>query len=268
MHRSLLAVALAATMGLSGAQPALPLPLPLPMPMPVRSEAAGAATAVAGNAFGVTRYKIEAVGFHANDETWYDGPFFAWWISDEIAVFIRDHDRRVSTLSRQFSNVDAGDSRSFDADENCILPIGGHPSHTGLSATTDTWSCAPAGVPGPFSFTVEMYEIDGGFFHTLHDCLANAGCGFSIPAGNSYSGSHLDDLVGHRTLVFTAQELAAAMPRVNDVVEETIKLGPCFDERGCIESPGTPNDPEYTFTYRLTRLPNTLPDPLLDPDPD
>lgn len=262
MSRSILAVALAAMTSLGYAQSAQPLP------MPARSAPSVAASAGLDNAFGVRRYKVEALGFHANDEAGYDSPFFAPWISDEIAVFIRDHAHRVSTLSRQFGDVDAGESRSFDAGENCILPIGGYPPFTGLSATTETWTCSDAGTPGPFSFTVEMYEIDGGFFHTLHDCLANVGCGFSIPAGDSYSGSHLDDLIGHRTLAFTAEELAVAMPNVHDVVDETIKLGPCFDERGCVESPGTPDDAEYTFTYRLTRLPNTLPDPILDPGPD
>lgn len=260
MPRSTLAVALALTIGGGCTQSVKPVPVPAAPP--------AAAVAVLDHVAGQRRYQVEAVGFHANDETWYDGPFFAWWISDEVAVFIRDHDRRVSTLSREFRDVDAGESRSFEADENCILPIGGYPPYTGLSATTDVWSCSPAGASGPFSFTVELYEIDGGFWHTLHDCLANVGCGFSIPAGDSYSGSHLDDLIGHRTLVFTAAELATALPNVNDVVDETIKLGPCFDERGCVESPGTPNDPEYTFTYRVTRLANVLEEPLLEPDPD
>ena len=49
------------------------------------------------------------------------------------------------------------------------------------------------------------------------------------------------------------------MPNVGDTFDETITLGPCFDERadegGCVTGTGIPDPAEYTFTYRFTRLP-------------
>jgi hypothetical protein len=123
------------------------------------------------------------------------------------------------------------------------------------------WQCKDAGIPGPFSFTVEMYEEDSGFWH---DCFTGEwGCDFSSVAG--YPGSN-DELIGKRTLEFTAEKLAAAMPNINDTFEETIDLGPCFDERGCpMDFPGKPIGPEYTFTYVITRLPDVSVGPVVGP---
>jgi hypothetical protein len=201
------------------------------------------------------RFKIEALGFKCLDESWYDSPFFTPWISDEVIVLIRDPARRVISLSRVFGDVDTGESRSFESDENCVLPIDGliGQSDTLLVAPHNAWACSSAGIPGPFSFTVEMHEEDGGIFH---DCILNFpfGCTFT---GVGIEAEDNEELIGRRTLEFTAEALAAAMPNVNDTFDETITLGPCHDERGCVESPGLPTGPEYTFTYRLTRLPDT-----------
>lgn len=46
------------------------------------------------------------------------------------------------------------------------------------------------------------------------------GCSFSLVEG--YPGDN-DELFGRRTLAFTAEELATAMPNVNDTFVETIK---------------------------------------------
>ena len=74
-----------------------------------------------------------------------------------------------------------------------------------------------------------------------------------MPDGN-------DDLIGLRTVEFTGPELAAAMPNVGDTFDETIKLGPKIDASGndVVNGPvsaGAPGPGEYTFTYRITRLP-------------
>jgi hypothetical protein len=203
-------------------------------------------------------YKVEALNFKCIDEVGWDSPFFAPWISDEVIVAIDA--LGASTISRIFGDVDTGESRSFEPDESCILPIEGlsHNGDNAFFASSETWTCAKSGTSGPFSFTVVMAEEDSGFFH---DCFSDFpwGCGFGggVPDFN-------DDLIGRRTVVFTAEELAAAMPNINDTIEETIALGPCFDERGCVTSPGTPNDAEYRFTYRLTRMdgPGADPTPL------
>ena len=209
------------------------------------------------------RYKVEAVGFKCLDETWYDSPFFAPWISDEVMVILRDPQRRVLTVSRVFDDVDTNETRNFGPQENCILPINDQQDQY-LQAPGHSWTCGAAGVSSPFTFSVEMYEED-----------LDLELGFQIPPNKYDEDSSIftksDELIGRRTLAFPAEELAAAMPNVNDTVEETIKLGACYDdegrEGGCVETPIWPTGPEYTFTYRLTRLPDVTQEPVINPNP-
>jgi hypothetical protein len=69
------------------------------------------------------KFKVEAVGFHCNDETGYDSPWFDPWISDEVRVGISTP--AATTISVVFTDVDSGETRSFAPDESCILPIDG-----------------------------------------------------------------------------------------------------------------------------------------------
>lgn len=184
------------------------------------------------------RYKVEALRFKALDETWYDSPWFAPWISDEVKLILRDPERRVMSISRIFEDVDSGEHRSFSSRENCILPVR-NASNDRLVAPAEAWSCSEAGVPGPFHFTVEMYEADTDAWSDLYDCLINLGCGFSVTLGyDSDSDDYTvgDELIGKATVVYTAEDLSASLPYVGDYAEETVTLGPCFDERGCVES--------------------------------
>lgn len=212
------------------------------------------------------RFKVEALRFKCLDEDGFDSPFFAWWISDEVVVVIHDPDRRVVTASGVFEEVDTGDSEDFAFNENCILPISGLTGQQGtlLVASHKDWFCSSAGIAGPFQFTVSMYEEDSGFFHDCFNDFPFGGCGFDIVAGY---GSN-DDLIGRRTLAFTAGELGTAMPNVNDTFDETITLGACDGDQAppvCAES--IPSGPKYTFTYRLTRLPDVTVGPVVDPNP-
>lgn len=199
----------------------------------------------------VPHYKIEALGFRCNDETGYDSPWWAPWISDEVKIAIEAP--TSGSVSREFGDVDSGEHRNFAPAESCILPMAG-PGGPFYQAPGEPWSCAGEGVPGPFAFTVVMAESDSGFWA---DCLSDfpfGGCHFGggVPDAN-------DELIGHATLSFPLQDLAAAMPFVGDVVEETAILGPCHDERGCVTTPLGPSPAEYSFTYRVTRLPDALP---------
>jgi hypothetical protein len=183
---------------------------------------------------------VEAVSFHCNDEVSYDGP----WISDEVRVGIGTP--AIITISKVFGDVDSGETWSFAPDQSCIYPIMGAGGPGVFVAPDATWTCSPAGTPGPISFTIVMAEEDSGFFHRLSS-EGQFTAPIELPDGN-------DDLIGRFTVEVTPEELATAMPNVGDTFDETITLGPCFDERGCVTSPGTPNDAEYTFTYRFTRL--------------
>ena len=218
---------------------------------------AAAQTRLPGFPNKVPHYKIEALSFRCNDETGYDSPWWAPWISDEVRVAIEAP--TSGSVSREFDDVDSGEHRSFGPAESCILPMAG-PGGPVYSAPDEHWSCASQGVPGPFAFTVVMAEVDGGFWA---DCLSDfpfGGCGFGggVPDFN-------DDLIGRATLSFPLQDLAAAMPFVGAVVVETAILGPCHDERGCVTTPFGPSPAEYTFTYRVMRLPDAL--PPLTPSP-
>jgi hypothetical protein len=193
------------------------------------------------------KYKVEAVSFHCNSETGYDEPWFDPWISDEVRVGIGTP--AIITISKVFGDVDSGETWSFEPDQSCIYPIMGAGDPGVFVAPASTWTCLPAGTPGPISFTVVMAEEDSGFFHefgtAFHDPI-------KLPDGN-------DDVIGRFTVEVTPQELAAVMPNVGDTFDETITLGPCFDERadegGCVKGTGIPDPAEYTFTYRFTRLP-------------
>jgi hypothetical protein len=241
--------------------------------------AAGLATAVSNPVLGDTRprpvverrYKVEALNFRCLDETWYDSPWFAPWISDEVMVILRDPERKVLTVSRVFGDVDTNETRIFGHHEKCILPVR-DVTNDFLRAPRDAWSCGEAGVSGPFSFTVEMYEADSDDWNGAYNCFIQFDCGFSVLLPGHYpvdsaNFTEGDELIGKRTLVFPVHELEQVMPNVGDTFEETIKLGPCHDERGCVESPGLPTGPEYTFTWRLTRLPNRILEPVVDPNP-
>jgi hypothetical protein len=191
-------------------------------------------------------FKIEAVKFKCLDETGYD-----WLGSDEIRIGIESSFARI--ISREFGDVDTDETRSFKPEESCILPVGEKDGDIlgALVAPSVRWSCSASGAPGPFSFEVTMVEVDVDLF------------GFSQPppvAGGA------NDLIGRRTVAFTAEELAAAMPAVGDTAEETITLGPCVDPLVCGDRFFFEPEPaEYTFTWRLTRMPDAL--PPLDPDP-
>jgi hypothetical protein len=191
-------------------------------------------------------YKVEAVRFHSNHETWHD-----WLGADDVRVGIGTP--TTETISKVFSNVDAGETKTFAPDQSCIYPIDGRgPGGNGVFKPSQTWTCSNRGASGPISFTVVMAEEDGGFFH---DCLSDfptGGCAF-------YSPSRLpdpnDELIGWYTVEFTPEQLAFAMPNVGDYIEPVIMLGPCHDERKDAGHCGRPPEPvEYTFTYRITRV--------------
>ena len=119
-----------------------------------------------------------------------------------------------------------------------------------LVAPDISWACGTLGVPGPFSFTVVMVEVDWDPF------------GFSQPppvAGGA------NDLIGRKTVSFTPEELVAAMPAVGSTVDLNFILGPCVAPRVCPRGFFDPSPAEYRLTLRLTRLPDAI--PRIDPNP-
>ena len=178
------------------------------------------------------RFKIEAVGVKALDES---GP--DWLGSDEIYAITQaaDHTTRTETLD----GVDTGETHLFASNLDCIVPSHGW----------GVYPCDEAGVDGPLSFTVHLYEEDfdwGSVFGHFRPWSPEPG--------------PYDDLIGRQTITLTEAQLLTAMPHVGDTDTQWARLGgPCgYVQPGavCGSSPYslTGTGPEYLFIYRITRL--------------
>ncbi len=193
----------------------------------------------------VPSFKVEAVGFKALDETGFD-----WLGSDEIRVgFVTPFE---DITSREFGNVDSGDSRTFNADESCVVPVGQVTDRQlgRLVGPRSDWFCADLGRPGPLSFEVVMAEQDINLI------------GFDFPPKVLDPG---DDLIGRKTLTFTPEQLLAALPTIGSTFDENILLGPCAPPLQCPDDWFSPSPALYRVTLRLTRMPNSF--PPIDPVP-
>jgi hypothetical protein len=184
------------------------------------------------------RYKIEAIRFKARDETGFD-----WPGSDEVMV--QTNDAKGSTVSNEIGGIDSGDTHNFDPAKSCIVAV-----HPGIVVLGKTSVCDDVGEPAPLGFQVEFWEKDFGL----------PPYGFQVPPGQPGPGQHIgpwwaddefddDDFIGSARIDFSTQELEAALPHVGDEQIETVKLDPC---------PGwiCAGFPDYTFTWRVTRLPD------------
>jgi hypothetical protein len=182
------------------------------------------------------RYKIEAMRFKARDETGID-----WLGSDEVMVETRD--AKGWTVSDEIGNIDSGDTHHFDPVKSCIVPV-----RPGIVVLGKTSVCDDVGEPAPLGFRVEMWEKDFSIFGGFSKCLPGA--------GDSHAGPHCvadegDDFIGRAQIDLSAQELEAALPNVGDEHIETVVLNPCRGDV-CDVTFG----PDYSFTFRVTRLPD------------
>lgn len=183
------------------------------------------------------RYKIEAMSFKAHDETGID--FLG---SDE--VMIETTDPKGWTVSNEIGNIDTGDTHHFDPAKSCIVAV-----RPGTVVLGKSSVCDDAGEPGPLSFQVEFWEKDTSPFG-----------GFCITASGEHVGPYCvndtygDDFIGRADIYYSTQELEAALPNVGDEQLESIELFPCP-----AETCGTgPDQGDYTFAWRVTRLPDVL----------
>jgi hypothetical protein len=185
------------------------------------------------------RYKIEAMRFKARDETGID-----WLGSDEVMV--ETEDAKGWTVSKEIGDIDSGDTHSFDPAKSCIIAV-----RPGVVVLGETSMCDEVGEPAPLGFYVEFWEKD----------LFGFPAGFCGPLGTQGPDRHAgpycandhngDDFIGSAQIDYSTQELEAALPNVGDEQIETITLDPCPGQI-CTSSS------DYTFTWRVTRLPNVL----------
>ena len=189
------------------------------------------------------RYKIEAIRFKARDETGID-----WPGSDE--VMIGTDDAKGWTVSDEIGGIDSGDTHNFDPAKSCIVAV-----RPGIVVLGKTSMCEDAGEPAPLGFQVEFWEKDligipPGF------------CLFGPPAPGQHGGPHCagdgngDDFIGRAQIDYSTQELEAALPHVGDEVIESVRLDACPAGWVCGDGPGPWNVGDYTFTWRVTRLPD------------
>jgi hypothetical protein len=184
------------------------------------------------------RYKIEALGFKARDETGN-----SWLGSDE--VMIRTDDAKGWTVSGQIGDIDSGDAHHFDPAKSCIAPV-----RPGIVVLGKTSVCDDSGEAAPLSFAVEFWEKDwfGGFGRDF--------CSPGSPASAMHAGPHCandnagDDFIGRAHIDLSIQDLETALPNVGDEYIETVVLEQCGSGSTC----DVPYGPDYSFTYRITRL--------------
>jgi hypothetical protein len=184
----------------------------------------------------LARFKLEAVSFHAVDETgWFD-----FTGSDEVYVSIHVPARNVATISQVFEEIDTGVTTNIPSGQSCILPIAGVTGPKTFDGYAgDRWSCSPEGAPGPFSFTVVLREKDGCIHFT-------SWCGF--PAGERPGQEPepidpVDGLIGRHTVNYSMEELLALQVGQSKVENSLVSGG----------------DGIYQFDWRITRLPDAEP---------
>ncbi len=180
------------------------------------------------------RYKVEAMRFKARDESGID-----WWGSDEVMV--GTFDAKGHTTSSEIDDIDSGNTHHFDPVKSCILAV--RPGEVVLGKTS---LCTDVGEPAPLNFQVELWEKDisfgfcstliGSEHHFTRHCLQDSN----------------DDFLGHAQMDLSIQELETALPQVGDQRIETVVLNPCRGADVCDVTYG----PDYSFTYRITRLPD------------
>lgn len=189
------------------------------------------------------RYKIEAMRFKARDETGFD-----WPGSDEVMV--ETSDAKGWTVSNKIGNIDSGDTHDFDPAKSCIVAV-----RPGVVVLGKTSVCDGTGEPAPLSFEVEIWEKDGFGFPAGF-------CAPLSPAADGHAGPHCandqngDDFIGHAQIDLPAQDLETALPNIGDELIETVVLSPCEGGGVC----GGWGFPDYSFTYRITRLPDVRTD--------
>jgi hypothetical protein len=184
------------------------------------------------------RYKIEALGFKARDETGWD-----WWGSDEVMV--ETDDAKGWTVSGEIGSVDSGESHPFDPLRSCLVAV-----RPGIVVLGKTSVCDEAGEPAPLGFGVEFWEKDP-------FGLPPGFCVSTSPGPGLHAGPHCandgngDDFIGRARIDLSAQDLETTLPNVGDEYVETVVLNPCKSgENVCDVTYG----PDYSVTYRITRL--------------
>jgi hypothetical protein len=187
------------------------------------------------------RYIVEQIRFHAHDESG------DWdWGSDEIIsnVFTSGY----ILASREFGDVDTGETRNFPAYQRCI-----YPAYDPDGRRNGRWACRPEGAAGPIHFTVGLRESDteifpsGACLYSATDMLGHR-CDLHLSASND---------LGVYTVIMSEAQLLAAMPNVGDRFERPLFVGDGCTRRqdnAILCERGDTDDSSYEITVRFTRV--------------
>jgi hypothetical protein len=184
---------------------------------------------------GLPRYQVEAVSFRAHNETHWPDRLG----SDEIYARFYDVGRGTLVTTNTKTEVDAGETHTFDPQQSCIAPI------DRASRGEHGWSCAAGGAAAPLEFDVALFENDdllpGGY------CQGNAAPGDSRDRVR-WGDCGIDALIGSATIVLSPSELATELPHPGRTLTRRIVLIQCPSL--CADS----TKAKYSLTYRVTRL--------------
>ncbi len=236
-----MAVLMLATLTPAGAVPKgeidPPIPqIPKPKPQPQPDDGGPKPRPIPG----VPRFKIEAVNFTAVDES---GPDF--FGSDEpMFIFSTDVNGDVVTKrSREYGNVDSGDTRSLF--NQCLI------RDCTKGFTSDT------------TLSVQLFEMDGGSRESIRAWVENlvlagelgsmAATGEKVDVPDWVIDALVDlfgdDLMGSTTLRYDVSEMAKQM-RVGQSKIETHRLGGMNGDLPFLIAGG----PDYDLRLRVTRM--------------
>ena len=167
----------------------------------------------------VPQFVAHADSFRAVDESgWTDVG------SDEVRAVFADFNPINERVTKEYDNVDSGETIAFIAEDRCITPL---PDCSGGRETV--------------SFMVSLWEMDAdiGFTGIFGLEEPNRIGAHDVYEDGPGSGS---DLLGRASVGWSRLQLLGTLPNVGDTVERQVDLNG--------------GDGDYRFTYRITRLPN------------
>lgn len=191
------------------------------------------------------RFIVEAINFHVLDESGRDIPYS----SDEvIAVFgdltVNHNGQHYYVRTKEYDQVDTGDTRTFDYNQNCIVSVA-EPT----SVHHNTWLCDPHGAQAPLTFSIELFEADS----AIREFPAPGFCVSGFTYGpNNQDVCHGNVLFDH-TFTYSLSQL---LPRMNNSCR-------CFTETAEWHADSLT---AYQVSFRITRVDEQGPPLTVDPN--
>jgi len=193
------------------------------------------------------RYVVRALKFHCGDESGLD-----WSGSDEPVWIFTANDEPTPDVrtrrSKEFSNVDSGDTQSFDMPDNNLV----WPQDDGATGAT-----------GPIGLSIQLWEVDQGDADTIAKRTEQAlNVAEWVPFVGQWVGKVRgfvagslvslisDDLMGSQTISYTKQRLAQRLPSVGSKITDKFHFS---GNSGDIPF-GLGGSPDYDLYLEVTRV--------------